>query len=145
MKRRILSVLLCAALLVGLLPAAAFAADTGDTFQYQYAAENGDTATKISHPAVAPNANGTDARTNDGVVDYVGNGVISDEIGSDSTSGARGESYSWSALGHGDWVYTFGTIQRMDVIDSFRSTGHNYDVGEGRDRQARSQILYYKL
>lgn len=130
MKRRILSVLLCAALLVGLLPAAAFAADTGDTFQYQYAAENGDTATKISHPAVAPNANGTDARTNDGVVDYVGNSVLSDEIGSDSTSGARGESYSWSALGHGDWVYTCLLYNAMGntISQMHGSLGYQFDA-----------------
>lgn len=129
MKRRILSMLLCAALLVGLLPTAAFAADTGDTFLYQYATENGDTATKISHPAVAPNANGTDARTNDGVVDYVGNGVLSDEIGSDSTSGARGESYSWSALGHGDWVYTCLLYNAMGkAIDQMNgSLGYDFD------------------
>ena len=141
MKRRILSVLLCAALLVGLLPAAAFAADTGDTFQYQYTGENGDTATKISHPAVAPNANGTDARTNDGVVDYVGNGVLSDEIGSDSTSGARGESYSWSALGHGDWVYTCLLYNAMgNTIDQMKgSLGYEFD----RDQMnAALNVLY---
>ena len=87
------------------------------------------TATKISHPAVAPNANGTDARTNDGVVDYVGNGVISDAIGSDSTSGARGESYSWSALGHGDWVYTCLLYNAMgNTIDQMKgSLGYQFD------------------
>ena len=141
MKRRVLSVLLCAALLVGLLPAAAFAADTGDTFQYQFVAENGDTATKISHPAVAPNANGTDVRTNDGVVDYVGNGVLSDEIGSDSTSGARGESYSWSALGHGDWVYTCLLYNAMgNTIDQMKgSLGYEFD----RDQMnAALNVLY---
>lgn len=143
MKKRVLSILLCLTLMMGLLPTAALAADGESTtaYSYQYATENGGTAVKVSHPSVSPNANGTDVRFNDGVVDYVGNGVITGDIGSDSDSGARGESYSWSALGYGDWVYTCLLYNAMgNTIDQMKgSLGYKFD----RDQMnAALNVLY---
>ena len=106
MKKRILSIVLVLVMLVGILPTAAFAANESDSvFKYTYEAGNGATASKLSHPQVAPNT-GFGSKYNDGVIDYVGDSLFSDEVSSDGESGARGLSYSWSALGYGDWIYT---------------------------------------
>ena len=106
MKKRILSIVLVLVMLVGILPTAAFAANESDSaFKYTYEAGNGVTASKLSHPQVAPNT-GFGDKYNDGVIDYAGKGTLTDQIGTDGTSGARGLSYSWSALGYGDWIYT---------------------------------------
>ena len=58
MNKRILCILLAMIMVVGLLPAAAFAAEGSDAarFPYRYDARNGETAVKLSHPQVAPNA-----------------------------------------------------------------------------------------
>ena len=53
--------------------------------------------------AVAPAYNATAA---DGVVDYIGNGMITE---ADKGQGDRGQSYSYAAASHGDWVY-IGTM-----------------------------------
>ena len=140
MKKRIMSILLCLVMTMGLIPTAALAADN-DEFPYQYKADNGETITKISHPLVAPNANGTDKRTNDGVVDYAGNGKITAPIGSDADPGARGESYSWSALAHGDWVYTCLLYNAMgSTIDQMKG-GLGYDF-DRETMNAALNVLY---
>lgn len=54
-------------------------------------------AEKISH-------SGSGVKTADGLVDYIGNGVVSDVISEDS-AGDRAQSYSWSAVGYGDYMY----------------------------------------
>ena len=44
----------------------------------------------------------------DGIVDYIGDGkvdVITDTNDSNYNVGDRGQSYSWSALAYGDWLY----------------------------------------
>ncbi len=131
MNKRILCILLAMIMVVGLLPAAAFAAEGSDAalFPYRYDARNGETAVKLSHPQVAPNASTGSRRTNDGLVDYAGNGVLSADIGSADDSGCRGQSYSWSAIGYGDWIYTgllYNALgQTVQLMDS--GLGHKYD------------------
>ena len=131
MKKRVLSVLLCLAMAVGMLPTMALAgeSDTETVFPYTYATENDETAEKVSHPQVAPNSKYEGSRRNDGIVDYIGNGMIAANGGYGDDSGCRGQSYSWSAMAYGDWVYTglnynaLGqTVQLMDV-----GLGHKYD------------------
>ena len=57
---------------------------------------NGDyTFEKISHP-------NKPVSTADGIVDYVGNGVVS---ANDQGQGDRGQSYSWAAVSYGDYMY----------------------------------------
>lgn len=41
-------------------------------------------------------------RAPDGVVDYIGDGMIAE---TDKGQGDRGQSYSYAAASHGDWVY----------------------------------------
>ena len=46
--------------------------------------------------------------TTDGIVDYIGGGsaeVVTDAASEYYNAGDRGQSYSWSALSYGDWVY----------------------------------------
>lgn len=131
MKKRILSILLCLVMVVGLLPVSALAdeAEPASLFPYQYRGQNGQMADKISHPQVAPNASTGSRRTNDGLVDYSGNGVLSENIGSEDDSGCRGQSYSWSAMAYGDWIYTgllYNALgQTIQLMDS--GLGHKYD------------------
>ncbi|MEE0061092.1 MAG: dockerin type I repeat-containing protein, partial [Acutalibacteraceae bacterium] len=56
----------------------------------------GHTATKISHPTKG-------SGEADGIVDYAGNGNV--EVNPEVGQGERGQSYSWSSLAYGDWVY----------------------------------------
>lgn len=74
---------------------------------------------KITHP---DNGSGQ----NDGIVDYVGNGVIS---ASDAGQGARGQSYSWCAAGHGRYVYVgtcYGALTNTLTLMS-SVLGGNFD------------------
>ena len=70
------------------------------------------TATKISHPDKG-------LREVDGIVDYVGNGITQ---ATDKGQGARGQNYSWSAIGVGDYVYVATCYnamgQTLDFMDS---------------------------
>ena len=65
----------------------AVAAGAGRSVTYQ--------AEKFSHPA-------SPLKTTDGIVDYVGGGVVSAH---DQGQGDRGQSYSWAAIARGDDVY----------------------------------------
>ena len=131
MKKRVLSVLLCLAMAVGMLPTMALAgeSDTETVFPYTYATENDETAEKVSHPQVAPNSKYEGSRRNDGVVDYIGNGQIAANGGYGDDSGCRGESYSWSAMAYGDWIYTgllYNALgQTVQMMDS--GLGHKFD------------------
>ncbi|MDD7688457.1 MAG: dockerin type I repeat-containing protein [Clostridiales bacterium] len=86
--RSIICLLLCAFMCSG------YAASTAIAFTYQQP-DGTLTFEKITHPD-KPVAEA------DGIVDYVGNGVVSAE---DLGQGARGQSYSWCAAGRGDYVY----------------------------------------
>lgn len=104
--------LLCVILTVSMLfsLAAGVAAFTGAV---TYSSPSGKyTATKISHPDKP-------LREVDGIVDYVGNGVTA---AVDLGQGARGQNYSWSAIGVGDYVYVATCYnamgQTLDFMDS---------------------------
>ena len=131
MKKRVLSVLLCLAMAVGMLPTMALAgeSDTETVFPYTYATENDETAEKVSHPLVAPNSKYEGSRRNDGVVDYIRNGQIAANGGYGDDSGCRGQSYSWSAMAYGDWIYTgllYNALgQTVQMMDS--GLGHKFD------------------
>ncbi len=68
------------------------AASDGKAEEYEYVFE------KLSHPD-----QGT--QTPDGIVDYVGNGVVAVPGEYENVEGDRGQSYSWSALAYGDYLY----------------------------------------
>ena len=121
--RKVLTLLLVAAMVVS-LAVPAFAADGGySATPYTYDA--GDyTFGKISHADKAPGQP-------DGLVDYTGDGTVAvtgTVTGADG-QGDRGQSYSWSAMAYGDYVYVgllyaaMGkTLSAMDNV-----MGHKFD------------------
>lgn len=119
--------LLVACAMVFLLPAPAYAAEVRD---YPYAYMGGDhSAVKVSHPDVSPNAKRSPDRNNDGIVDYIGSGRLSDLITDDPAAGSRAQNYSWAAYGYGDWVYVATLYNAMNKTLGLMgsSLGHNYD------------------
>lgn len=82
----------------------------------------GYSATKISHP-------NKPVQTADGIVDYVGDGVVS---GSDQGQGDRGQNYSWAAIEYGDYMYVATCYNAMGntltLMDSV--LGNNFDPEE---------------
>ncbi len=121
--RKLLTLLLVAAMVMSLtVPAlavdAAYSATpyTYDTGDYIFG--------KISHPNSAPGQA-------DGLVDYTGNGTVAVTGSTDGADGQgdRGQSYAWSAMAYGDYVYV-GTCyaamgQTLTAMDTVM--GHDFD------------------
>ncbi len=90
------------------------------------------TATKISHP---------DKKLCevDGIVDYVGGGVTA---ATDLGQGARGQNYSWAAIGVGDYVYVATCYnamgQTLDFMDSV--LGNSFDKSQ---MQAALDVMFH--
>ena len=117
-EKRIISALLSAALVVASVSSitAMAASDTtsGTTYQQKLF-----TANKITHPE-----NGLKAP--DGIVDYIGNSTVTDEI---TGVGDRAQNYAWSAIGYGDWVYIGTCPNAMTQTLNFMGTvlGNKFD------------------
>lgn len=83
------------------MPSPALAATAAATSPVKYKAGIGYDFEKISHPTV-----GTSQP--DGIVDYQGGGAVAvpgEEGNVANNAGDRGQSYSWSAVSSGDWLY----------------------------------------
>ena len=129
MKKRLLSILLCLVMVVGLLPVSALAdeAESAD-FPHKYQTLNNQTAEKVSHPNVAPNSNNQFPRRADGVVNYALDGKLDTNVLSPDALGDRGESYSWSALGYGDWIYTGLLYNALWTTTQLMGTSLGYKI-----------------
>ncbi len=118
MKKKIISALLSAALVVTSFSSitAMAASDTTSGTTYQ---QKSFTANKITHPE-----NGLKAP--DGIVDYIGNSTVTDEI---TGVGDRAQNYAWSAIGYGDWVYIGTCPNAMTQTLNFMGTilGNKFD------------------
>lgn len=121
MKKRKTKILLSAFIVVLMLVnvvAVAFAADK----QVTYTASTGKyTASKLSHPSKG-------SGEVDGIVDYLGNGIVTE---ADKGQGERSQSYAWSAIPYGDYVYV-GTCynamtQTLNFMDSVLGDEFNAD------------------
>lgn len=118
MKKKIISALLSAALVVtsfsSITALAASDITSGTTYQ-----QKSFTANKITHPE-----NGLKAP--DGIVDYIGNSTVTDEI---TGVGDRAQNYAWSAIGYGDWVYIGTCPNAMTQTLNFMGTvlGNKFD------------------
>lgn len=132
--QRFLSMLLTAVLAFSSMPATAFAADAGQSteriYPYTYTSQTpGYDAVKVSHPDVAPNYKRAPDRTNDGILDYIGEGRLTDDIGTRADSGDRGQNYTWAAIGYGDWVYAStlynALVSTVGLMGS--ALGHQFD------------------
>lgn len=117
-EKRIISALLSAALVVASVSSitAMAASDTTSGTTYQ---QKSFTANKITHPE-----NGLKAP--DGIVDYIGNSTVTDEI---TGVGDRAQNYAWSAIGYGDWVYIGTCPNAMTQTLNFMGTvlGNKFD------------------
>ena len=129
MLRKKLGCLLATALMVTTtVPVAAFAstplqATDALSALTTYESSDGDyTFEKISHPD-----QGT--KTADGIVDYLGNGEVAVPDGSDTNEGDRGQSYSWSAVSYGDYLYVGTCYSAMgNTLTLMQSTlGDKFD------------------
>ena len=92
----------------------------GDSVLNAYNALNGNGMRfeKVSHPQAG-------LRAADGVVDYIGNGMITE---ADKGQGDRGQSYSYAAASHGDWVY-IGTMYGGLGVQAILSHGMASNMG----------------
>ncbi|MEE1219450.1 MAG: hypothetical protein U0L20_05965, partial [Ruminococcus sp.] len=91
MKKRILTIsLACALIIASTASAINLSAEqiTVEPVTY-YSDQSNYMATKLSHPQNGPGVP-------DGLVDYVGNGVVTDQL---NGVGDRAQNYSWSAQG----------------------------------------------
>ncbi len=133
MKRTFISLLLCCVMVVGLLPAGAWAAEEAPALvpQHTYTGA-GMTFEKISHV-------NTPLEQPDGVVDYAGGGSIAvhDPNAPGELLGDRGQSYSYAAEAYGDWVYIgtmYGGLGAAAIIS-------NSIMGAGMDREAALAVV----
>ena len=96
--------------------------DEENTFYYN---KNGLSFEKLTHPE-------KDVKTTDGIVDYLGGsavGVVTDPADESYNAGDRGQNYTWSAIGYGDWLYV-GTCYaaRGNTLSLMKSSlGDKYD------------------
>lgn len=127
-SKKLLCVLLSVLMLSGLvISSAAF------NGAVTYSSQSGKyTATKISHPDKG-------LCEIDGIVDYVGGGITA---ASDMGQGARGQNYSWSAIGVGDYVYVATCYnamgQTLDFMDSV--LGNSFDKSQ---MQAALDVMFH--
>lgn len=116
--KKILAVALAVLMLFGCM-VTAFAAEELVT----YVSENGIYKTKkISHPDKK-------LGTTDGIVDYVGNGVVA---AYDEGQGDRGQNYAWAAVAYGDSVYVSTNYNSLGLTLGFMDSvlGHDYDPAQ---------------
>lgn len=108
-----------------------------------YNAGEGYTFEKISHPT-----KGT--MSADGIVDYIGDGkveVITDTNDSNYNAGDRGQSYSWSAIAYGDWLYV-GTCyaamgSTLTLMDDVLGDKFDKDVMEAALKAMFNNTFFY--
>lgn len=86
----------------------------------------------------------------DGIVDYIGDGkvdVITDTNDSNYNVGDRGQSYSWSALAYGDWLYV-GTCyaamgNTLTLMDGVLGDKFDKDVMEAALKAMFNDTFFY--
>lgn len=144
MKTRIFAGLLAGVMLAvtALTPMTALAAEP-ENGKITYNAGEGYTFEKISHPT-----KGT--MSADGIVDYIGDGkveVITDTNDSNYNAGDRGQSYSWSAIAYGDWLYV-GTCyaamgNTLTLMDGVLGDKFDKDVMEAALKAMFNNTFFY--
>ena len=125
-----------------LTPMTALAAEP-ENGKITYNAGEGYTFETISHPT-----KGT--MSADGIVDYIGDGkveVITDTNDSNYNAGDRGQSYSWSAIAYGDWLYV-GTCyaamgNTLTLMDGVLGDKFDKDVMEAALKAMFNNTFFY--
>lgn len=144
MKTRTFAGLLAGVMLAvtALTPMTALAAEP-ENGKITYNAGEGYTFEKISRPT-----KGT--MSADGIVDYIGDGkveVITDTNDSNYNAGDRGQSYSWSAIAYGDWLYV-GTCyaamgNTLTLMDGVLGDKFDKDVMEAALKAMFNNTFFY--
>ncbi len=118
--KKVTSIALCAALTIS-SSVMAFATEQNDALTTFISDDGTYIAEKISHK-------NSGTKTNDGIVDYLGNGSLTDTP-TETSKGDRAQSYSWSAVGYGDYMYIGTCANAMTQTLSFMGSvlGHNFD------------------
>ena len=118
--KKITSIALSATLVVT-SSAMAFAFEKVDTVATFISDDGTYLAEKISHPQ-------SGVKTNDGIVDYIGNGSLTDTP-TETSKGDRAQSYSWSAIGYGDYMYIGTCANAMTQTLNFMGSvlGNSFD------------------
>lgn len=118
--KKITAVALCASIVMT-SSVMTFASEQGNGISTFTSPDGTYFAEKISH-----SESGT--KTNDGIVDYLGNGSLTDTPTEDS-KGDRAQSYSWSAVGYGDYMYIGTCANAMTQTLSFMGSvlGNKFD------------------
>ena len=118
--KKITSIALSATLVVT-SSAMAFASEKVDTVATFISDDGTYLAEKISHPQ-------SGVKTNDGIVDYIGNGSLTDTP-TETSKGDRAQSYSWSAIGYGDYMYIGTCANAMTQTLNFMGSvlGNSFD------------------
>ena len=116
--RKALSMILAMSMLLA-FAVTPFAADNLITFSSDSGVYQ---AKKISHPGKA-------LSTTDGIIDYVGNGVVS---ASDNGQGDRGQNYAWAAIAYGDCVYVSTNYNSLGLTLGFMDSvlGNDFDPAQ---------------
>lgn len=121
--RRLITLIMVAAMIFSLAVPAFAADDDYSATPVTYTAGNYEFG-KISH-------SDSGVKQADGLVDYMGNGnvAVSGSVEGADGQGDRGQSYSWSAMAYGDYIYV-GTCyaamgQTLSAMDSLM--GHDFD------------------
>lgn len=127
MKRFMAWTLVLSLVLFGWIPlGAASAQETPASDASALSPAHGWTFEKITHPSKA-------VMTTDGIVDYLGNGVLAENL--IDGAGDRGQNYTWGSVGYGDYMYIgtcYGawttTLQLMKSM-----FGHDFDDAVMKD------------
>lgn len=118
--KKVISIALCATLALS-SSVMALATEQSDNLTTFFSPDGTYVAEKISHK-------NSGIKTNDGIIDYIGNGSVTDTP-TETSKGDRAQNYSWSAIGYGDYMY-IGTcasamIQTLNFMGSV--LGNTFD------------------
>ena len=105
------------------------AEQAAERFPHRYT-QGGFEMTKISHPDKPANTHQAQVKYADGLLDYVGDGVLGVPGVDEGANGQgdRGQSYSWGSIAHGDWMYVSTLYSAMlSTMQLAPAIGHSYD------------------
>lgn len=121
--KSVIAILMSAMMLASATTVLGADAETGEISENVVYESGNYTATKLSHPTKGEGEI-------DGIVDYLGNGAV--EYNPETAQGERGQSYSWSSVAYGDWVY-IGT-NYASMISTVNLAGSKLDYEYDHDK-----------
>ena len=127
------------------LGAPVLAADSKDVFPNRYKSQNGKfEMSKVSHPDKPANYRHAGPKIPDGIVDYLGNGKVG-ITGVDEGAvgqGSRGQTYSWSSIAYGDYMYVNTLYDAAGNTEQLFGSAGGEDSYSSEIMSKLSQCLY---